>query len=35
MSMAAGTQIVCPHCGSLNRVPAERPALAAVRPDVE
>ena len=35
MRMGAGTQIVCPYCGSLNRVPAERPALVAVRPYVE
>lgn len=27
--MAAPAQIVCPHCGTLNRVPAERPAQAA------
>jgi len=27
--MAGNTRIVCPHCRSLNRVPAERPALAA------
>lgn len=27
--MADGTHIVCPHCGATNRVPRERPALAA------
>jgi len=35
MSKAAGMHIVCPHGGSLSGVPAERPALAAVRPCVE
>lgn len=27
--MAEGRHIVCPHCGTTNRVPRERPALAA------
>ena len=27
--MTDATTIVCPHCGALNRVPAERPALQA------
>lgn len=27
--MSEPAQIVCPHCGTANRVPAERPALSA------
>lgn len=28
--MTASRQIVCPHCAGINRVPAERPAAAAL-----
>jgi thioredoxin 2 len=27
--MADSSQVVCPHCGAVNRIPAERPAIAA------
>ena len=27
--MSDATTLVCPHCGTLNRIPAERPALKA------
>jgi thioredoxin 2 len=27
--MATSSQIVCPHCGTVNRVPTECPAQAA------